>query len=258
MNNNDEKLDEAIKKALNNYEDSSNMNGWIKMEQLLNIATKSSSLKHKFKFLSAIDNIKNFSKSNSLKWLFSPYFFVIVLFLCGAYFLYTTINSTSIFNNSTPSISKDSANADTTVVLTTMDTLPKAPLKTNTIEKLIDTVHEQSLVKELDLIKPAEIESDKKEKITQKEKDAIKKIAEKKNEIRRKGQMLKMENLPVLIKNIDSIAGLMISPNELNQKENKTQINNPTEGSNTVTQFNNADSIIKSRVLSPKDSSKTP
>ena len=41
MNNNDEKLDEAIKKALNNYEDSSNMNGWIKMEQLLNIATKS-------------------------------------------------------------------------------------------------------------------------------------------------------------------------------------------------------------------------
>ena len=56
--------------------------------------------------------------------------------------------------------------------------------------------------------------------------------------------MLKMENLPVLIKNIDSIAGLMISPNELNQKENKKQ--------------NNADSIIKSRVLSPKDSSKTP
>ena len=166
------------------------------------------------------------------------------MFLCGAYFLYTTINSTSIFNNSTPSISKDSANADTTVVLTTMDTLPKSPLKTNTIEKLIDTVHEQSLVKELDQIKPAEIESDKKEKITQKEKDAIKKIAEKKNEIRRKGQMLKMENLPVLIKNIDSIAGLMISPNELNQKENKKQ--------------NNADSIIKSRVLSPKDSSKTP
>ena len=70
--------------------------------------------------------------------------------------------------------------------------------------------------------------------------------------------MLKMENLPVLIKNIDSIAGLMISPNELNQKENKKQINNPTEGSNKVTQFNNADSIIKSRVLSPKDSSKTP
>jgi hypothetical protein len=257
------KLDEIIKQALSNYEaDSNNNDDWAEMEKLLEAAPKSISFSNKFDFSSFVESIKTFSKSKRIKWVFSPYFLIVLLLLCGSYFLINILNSTKSSDDSTdstPQISTD------TLQIQTQPSLPLNELNTESKTELIkDSTENQPLETDKTPLK-TEITDPIKEKTNQKETNLIEKSENKKIEkviIDTSANLEKKEETispPPIVNTADSSKTVIEGTKEKNQgkKKGKDKLVIPLGRKNFLL-HKNSDSLNKNENLPPTDSTKGP
>lgn len=269
-NKNKSKLDEVIKQTLSSYEAPYNSSDWEQMERILDAAPKSKSFRYKHNLLSIFESAKTVPKSKSAKWIFSPYFLIILILVGGAYFLYTIINSSKTPENSIDSALQntvDSINSDT-LKTTILPTIPQDVLKVeNKTELTKDTI--KISTNDKTSVKATETEPVKKENIIQKEtnvieKSDIKKIDKTKIDKRKDSikaePVFQKENPPSLIVVPDSSGRESKEKKETDQiqKEDKKLPDNHLGRNSFLLQKINADSIQKRGNLSPTDSLKGP
>lgn len=260
------KLDEVVKQTLSTYTASNSVADWAKMERLLDAAPKSNSFRYKHKLLSTVESVK---KSNSTKWLFSPYFFIALVLVCGAYFLYNILSSSKGIENTTPSAQHNIISADT-IQKVTAPVLPVDTLSVIKTELPKDSVAIPLLTEDKALIKAQEIEAVKNEALLAKEAALLAKTE------KIKADKLKADNLKKLSKQelinkknatnlIDKNDSAKAATEELNEKnvinpvkeENNEQLIIPL-GGNHILLYNYSDSLKKIQNQQPKDSLKGP
>jgi len=244
------KLDEVIKETLSNFEASNSIADWAKMEKMLDAAPKSKSFRYKHKILSIFESEMGAKKSKVSKWIFSPYFFIALALLVGAYFLYNILISSKTTEDTNESATKVIIGADT--LKTIPPVLPVDVLSTETkIELPKDSVKIEPS-EEDNLVKTDEIETAKKAALLAKETALIEKAKIKKE------QSIKKE----LIDKIDSSKRVTQELNEKSvinpvEEENKEQSIIPL-GRNNFLLYNNSDSLKKSQIQQAKDTLKGP
>lgn len=244
------KLDEVIKDTLSNYEASNSVADWAKMERMLDAAPKSNSFKYKHKLLSIFESEKGAPKSKISKWIFSPYFFIALVLLVGAYFLYNILNSSKTIEDTTDSATKVIIGADT--LQTIPPVLPVDVLSAETKIELPEDSVKIEPSEEDNLVKSDDIEKVKKEALLAKEAALIEKAKIKKE------QSIKKE----LVGKVDSAKRVTQELNENNvinpvAEENKEQSIIPL-GRNNFLLYNNTDSLKKSQTEQAKDTLKGP
>lgn len=244
------KLDEVIKETLSNFEASNSIADWAKMERMLDAAPKSNSFRYKHKLLSIFESEKGAPKSKVAKWVFSPYFFIALVLVIGAYFLFNILNSSKTIEDTTDSAPKLIIGADT------LQTIPPVlPVDVLSAESKIEPPKDSIKIPppaEVDLVKTDEIEKIKKDAILAKEAALIEKAKIKKE------QAIKKE----LIGKSDSskaVTGELNEKNVINpvEEENKEQSIIPL-GRNNFLLYNNSDSLKKIQIQQAKDTLKGP
>lgn len=244
------KLDEVIKETLSNFEASNSIADWAKMERMLDAAPKSNSFRYKHKLLSIFEAEKGAPKSKVAKWVFSPYFFIALVLIIGAYFLFNILNSSKTIENTTDSAIKVIVGADTLQAIP-----PVLPVDVISAESKIEPPKDSINIQppaEVDLVKTDEIDKIKKEALLAKEAALIEKAKIKKE------QAIKKE----LIGKSDSskaVTGELNEKNVINpvEEENKEQSIIPL-GRNNFLLYNNSDSLKKSQNQQAKDTLKGP
>ena len=259
------KLDEVVKQTLSTYTASNSVADWAKMERLLDAAPKSNSFRYKHKLLSTVESVKT---SNSTKWLFSPYFFIALVLVCGAYFLYNILSSSKSIESTTPSAQHNIISVDTLQTIT-------APVPVDTLSVIKTDPPKDSLVNPLltedkALIKAQEIEAVKNEALIAKEAALLAKTE------KIKAEKIKAENLKKLSeqelidkKNATNLSDKKDSAKTATEELNEKNVINPVQeenneqliiplGGNNILLYNNSDSLKKSQIQQPKDSLKGP
>ena len=260
------KLDEVVKQTLSSYTASNSSADWVEMEKLLDAAPKSNSYRYKQKLLATVEFVK---KSNSTKWFFSPYFFIALVVMCGAYFLYNILSSSKVNESSTSSTQPYIISADTLQTRTSpavsLDTLsavkPELPQ---------DTIKTQQLIEDRDIAKTDDKDAVKKENVLAKEAALLEKSEKIKSE-KIKSEKIKSENLKKLSmeeltkkKNAISLKDKKDSAKAAKEELNEKNVINPVQeenneqlilplGGNNIFLNNNSDSLNKSQILQPKD-----
>ncbi len=238
-------LDEIIKQTLSDIEAPSLTSDWSQMEKLLDAAPQSNSFKYKHELTSFVESIKDFTKSNSLKWVFSPYFFIFLAIVAGAFLLHNRMNLPVTDENTTNLIAKDTIIADPSKSITPQ-VLPKDVLNTNNKKQLPkDSMNNQISTSDKNSLKSEEIKSDKKENTLIEESEEVK--TDNKKDLKKKEQISKKENFPVSKDSRDSANGV---------SEGNNQSDNSVGRNNFLLYNINSDSIKKLQNQQPKDSLK--
>lgn len=244
------KLDEVIKETLSQYEASNSIADWAKMERMLDAAPKSNSFRYKHKLLSIFESEKGAPKSKVAKWIFSPYFFIALVLVVGAYFLFNILNSSKTTEDTTDSATKVIIGADT--LQTIPPVLPVDVLSAESkIELPKDSINIQPSTEE-NLVKTEDIETVKKEALLAKEAALIEKAKIKKEQIIKKELVGKIDSSKKVTKELNE--NNVINPVE---EENKEQSIIPL-GRNNFLLYNNSDSLKKSQIQQAKDTLKGP
>ena len=232
-------LEEVIKQTLSNYEVPYTTSDWSQMERILDAAPKSNSFKYKRKLVSVGESVKAIPKARAAKWLFSPYFLIGLLIVCGSFFVYRIFYSNKTVENNVNSIPQDTIEKTIPIVVAT-----------ETVKTIIPpTISVDTLKSKNDSVESTEIVPDKKEDIVQKEtilpekKENIK--PDIKKDLKKEDQILKKKNQSILVEVHDSLKEL-----------NKKQPDNTFGRNNFLLQSINADSIRKHQNPAPKDSLK--
>jgi len=245
------KLEEVINQTLSNYEAPNNTSDWAQMERILDAAPQSNSFSSKLKLLSVSESLKAIPKAKSVKWIFSPYFLIGLLVVCGAYFLYTFLHSSKILENTTnptPQTTIPLTVGPETLKTVTPPILPSDVVKAeNEVQQSIDTV-DQTAIDE-NLLKSDEIAADKKENTEKKETGSLEKtekaIADTKKDLKKEEQILKKKKAAAALATKDSI-----------REANKKPADNSFGRNNFLLQSINVDSIKKHQVQPANDSLK--
>lgn len=230
-------LEEVINQTLSNYEAPNSTSDWAQMERILDEAPKSNSFKYKHKLVSVGESVRAIPKAKAARWLFSPYFIIVLLIVSGSFFIYRMFYSSKTAENTANPTHQD----------TIENTIPIVVESENLKSIIPPTIPLDTLKMKNDSTKLTEIGPDKKENITQKEtllpekKEDIK--PDIKKDLKKEDLILKKKNPSILVDKSDSLIEF-----------NKKQSDNIFGRKSFLLQSINADSIRKNQPPAPKDS----